>query len=638
MKNAFYLLFIIMFCLTNSGFSANYYVSPSGDDLNPGTLTAPTKSINQAIQKAFAGDKIIVRDGIYREEVKFIRSGESGAPITLTNFDGETVIISGAEALTNWNNWQNSIYWTNIDFQTLQVWEDTHYFLRSVSSETQMEAGTFFYDAAQARLYVWCSDSRHPQQHLIEAGKRHVGINCTADEQATGCSYIELRANNSGSIIIQNVMGSEFDAFGVYLSYGSDYNVVSGASKDNRNFIIRCVGRWWCDQANSYQGIQLRKNTQTDGAQHNLVQFTDISYCGDKGIQLWGENTSFNTVRYNRVHDNGVHGIVPNRNADANIIEWNEVWGQDGGPGKINEGGAGIKVDDANRNIIRYNICYENAYGIGIIENCEDTQIYHNISIDNYGISRQSGYGLMCRESGCRYTDIRNNIFMNNRTAQIYFDEAAANNPGHIFQANNIFVDRNRQDIAYLRWGNSGYITLDEWETLIDPPVKSKNFNPNFTNIENHDFQLRTSSPLIDAGVDLNQEFIGSAPDIGVFEANEKKISATITSIPGQFSMNGDLKITIKFSEEVNKTPYLLFKTEGNQEHLVPLSGELPANEFKTIFKIKDSILDGDYQVLFLDDKIDLVNNMNGIIEYEPSQVHVDKPPLIPNRIQLDQP
>jgi hypothetical protein len=42
-----------------------YYVSPSGNDSNPGTITLPWKSLNYAFNKLVAGDNLILRGGTY---------------------------------------------------------------------------------------------------------------------------------------------------------------------------------------------------------------------------------------------------------------------------------------------------------------------------------------------------------------------------------------------------------------------------------------------------------------------------------------------------------------------------------------------------------------------------------------------
>ena len=73
---------------------ASLYVSPDGNDTNPGTLEAPVKTISHAATLAKAGDQIKLRGGIYREKVLIENlHGTEAAPITFSNHNNENVVI-----------------------------------------------------------------------------------------------------------------------------------------------------------------------------------------------------------------------------------------------------------------------------------------------------------------------------------------------------------------------------------------------------------------------------------------------------------------------------------------------------------------------------------------------------------------
>lgn len=63
-------------------FATDYYVSPAGNDSNPGTLKKPFATIMFAAQKAEAGDTVKILPGLYREEIEFSKKGTGSAPIT----------------------------------------------------------------------------------------------------------------------------------------------------------------------------------------------------------------------------------------------------------------------------------------------------------------------------------------------------------------------------------------------------------------------------------------------------------------------------------------------------------------------------------------------------------------------------
>ncbi len=75
--------------------STTYYVSKTGSDSNPGTLSQPWKTIQKGIDKLVAGDTLYVRRGTYTETIKINNSGTSSAPIIISSYPGEIAIIDG---------------------------------------------------------------------------------------------------------------------------------------------------------------------------------------------------------------------------------------------------------------------------------------------------------------------------------------------------------------------------------------------------------------------------------------------------------------------------------------------------------------------------------------------------------------
>src|SRR3954447_18153514 len=76
------------------------YVATTGSDSNAGTLAAPLATIQKAVGLVAAGGTIAVRGGTYAlsTNIQITRSGTSSAPITLTAYNGEKVVVDG-EAL-----------------------------------------------------------------------------------------------------------------------------------------------------------------------------------------------------------------------------------------------------------------------------------------------------------------------------------------------------------------------------------------------------------------------------------------------------------------------------------------------------------------------------------------------------------
>jgi len=82
--------------LTARGLS--YYLSPSGNDNNAGTLSSPWFTLEKAWSAVTAGDVIYMRGGTYAyttQQDLLGRNGEAGNLIVLSNYPGEVPVITG---------------------------------------------------------------------------------------------------------------------------------------------------------------------------------------------------------------------------------------------------------------------------------------------------------------------------------------------------------------------------------------------------------------------------------------------------------------------------------------------------------------------------------------------------------------
>lgn len=92
----------------------NYHVRKTGSNLNPGTEEKPFLTIGKAAYVAKPGDVITVHEGIYREWVNPKSGGTSAQPIIYEAAEGENVIITGSEIITDWER-EDNIWKTVID-------------------------------------------------------------------------------------------------------------------------------------------------------------------------------------------------------------------------------------------------------------------------------------------------------------------------------------------------------------------------------------------------------------------------------------------------------------------------------------------------------------------------------------------
>ncbi|HJR78814.1 MAG TPA: right-handed parallel beta-helix repeat-containing protein [Anaerolineales bacterium] len=69
-----------------------YYVSPTGNDANPGTASAPFKTFAKANSVLRAGSTLYIYAGVYNQQLKITKSGTSSAWITVKPLGGTVVI------------------------------------------------------------------------------------------------------------------------------------------------------------------------------------------------------------------------------------------------------------------------------------------------------------------------------------------------------------------------------------------------------------------------------------------------------------------------------------------------------------------------------------------------------------------
>jgi hypothetical protein len=90
------IIFVLLACISPAFGQTNssFYVATTGSDSNPGTQTAPWRTIQHAADIVRAGSTVNVRGGIYEELVSINASGNaSDGFITFRSYPGETAVL-----------------------------------------------------------------------------------------------------------------------------------------------------------------------------------------------------------------------------------------------------------------------------------------------------------------------------------------------------------------------------------------------------------------------------------------------------------------------------------------------------------------------------------------------------------------
>jgi hypothetical protein len=164
--------------------TADYYVSPSGNDSNPGTLSQPFATIDKARQAADALFQssngrtapiiVMFRGGTYfltsTEAFTSGDSGKSSLKIIYQNYPGETPVFSGGVKLSTWtnvggNSWQATLP-NNVKYFDELWYKGTRRLRPRLGTGT---LGTYY--RIKAPVYTtsaktWCPVETSPGQYL----------------------------------------------------------------------------------------------------------------------------------------------------------------------------------------------------------------------------------------------------------------------------------------------------------------------------------------------------------------------------------------------------------------------------------------------------------------------------------------
>src|SRR5579864_9639006 len=100
----FFSLVMLFVCVSGAFGQPNsfFYVSTTGDDSNPGTRTAPWRTVQHAADTVGAGSTVNVRGGVYEELVNIKVSGNAtDGFITFRSHPGETAVLDAERFASN---------------------------------------------------------------------------------------------------------------------------------------------------------------------------------------------------------------------------------------------------------------------------------------------------------------------------------------------------------------------------------------------------------------------------------------------------------------------------------------------------------------------------------------------------------
>ena len=378
--------------------AAEIHVSPGGNDANPGTGSAPRRSIQAAANLAQPGDVITVQAGVYRERINPPRGGESDTKrIVYQAAPGAKVEIKGSEVVKDWVKVQDDVWKAilpNAVFGRFNPYSDLihgdwfsdkgrphHTGAVYLNGEWLTEAAKldevlksvgatplWFGQVDPANTTIWAQfKGINPNEQLTEINVRQTvfypekpGINYLTVRGFTLCQaatpWAPPTAEQIGLIgthwskgwIIENNVVSHSVCSGIALGkHGDQWD---NTSADTAEGYVKTIER--------AQAFAIPWSKDTIG--HHIVRNNTISHCEQTGI-VGSMGAAFSTVTGNTIHDIHVRQLFTGAEM------------------------AGIKFHGALDVELSHNHIYRTCLGLWLDWMAQGTRVTGNLFHDNSG-------------------------------------------------------------------------------------------------------------------------------------------------------------------------------------------------------------------------------------------------------------
>lgn len=452
--------------------NASFYVSTTGSDTNPGTQTAPWRTVQHAADVARAGSTINVRGGVYAELVTIKSSGNAAdGYITFRSFPGETAVL------------------------------DAEHFTPSGRS-----AVLTIHDKSYVRIEGFeIRNYRTAEHHLAPLGISVMGAG----------SHFELLRNNVHNI--ENTFqgrdrpGSGGNGFGIAV-YGTDAKTPISDLIIEGNEVHHL-------KTGSSESLVVNGNVTNFRITHNVVHDNNNIGIDVIGFERTAPDPAVDQARDGIVSENLVYNITS---------KGNPAYGEE-------QSSDGIYVDGGTRVLIERNVIHDVDFGIELASEhrnratsyvtARNNLIYHcntaGVSIGGYAPER--GHTEHCT--------VINNTLYDDDTAGTGSGEFQMqwNMADDVFENNIVYagkrclmtvnksqVDRNQPPVTidhnlyYCAAGSKGSTWkevsgslpgFDKYVQSTGNDRHSRFLDPDFVNTSDRDFHLRSDSPALAVGV-----------------------------------------------------------------------------------------------------------------------------------------
>jgi len=481
--------------------ASNYYVSGSGSDSNPGSLTQPWRSVQKAASTLSPGDTVLVRSGTYAEAVKVTVSGSpTGGWVTFSNYPGETPVLDGTSLSVPLNADAGLFLMNNCSWVVIQGFELRNFHSTSVSATP---SGIFLRGACSSIQIRNCNIH----------GISNTGGNSTLSGNAFGIAVYGSSITSATNIVIDSneIHDCKTGSSETLTLNGnvSNFQVTNNLVHDNNNIGIDFIGfEGTCtdptqDQARS--GVCSGNTVWNISSQGNQA-YASGDYSAD-GIYVDGGTGIL--IERNITHDNDIGFELASEHSgkvtSQIILRDNLVWA-------CRQSGLLLGGYDSTTT--------------GGTDGCTVT---NNTFWNNDTLQWGNGeLQLRWRTSNCVF---RNNLFFNGaENTLVTIPVSAANNVNNSFDYN-LYECAAGSALASWSWNNQACTGFAAWKSASGKDANARFADPKFIATgTSPNLHLQLNSPAIDAGdpaftaaigesdIDSNPRVTGGVVDIGADE------------------------------------------------------------------------------------------------------------------------
>ena len=452
-----------------------FYVSTTGSDSNPGTLSSPWRTIQHAANSVQAGDTVYVRGGVYNESVNISVSGSATAgPITVQTFPGERAIIDGTGLVPSTSGIQGLINIVNQSYISIQGLEIRNY---QTSSASATPAG------------IWVSGSGSNIQLL-----NNLVHNIVTTSEATGSAF--------GIAVYGTSAPASLDS--VTISGNQVYSLKTGTS----------------------ESVNVDGNVTNFVITNNVVHDNDnigIDVIGFEGVS---PDPAYDYARNGTVAGNTVYNISAiNNPGEGNQYDANGIY-VDGGSQVVIEGNLihnvdiGIELASEHQGHVtsfvtaRNNLVYwSNSVGITIggyasnVGGTDHCTIVNNTLFQND--TKSTGSGEFQIQYYATSNVFKNNI-LNASSQGLFINNYTNSEPDPADVDGNLYYSSLSPSAADFRWNGTDHLGFSSYQSATGKDGHSQYADPQFLSLTMPNLRVQPTSPAVHAGINLGSTVVGT--------------------------------------------------------------------------------------------------------------------------------